>query len=261
MFKSGLTSTRGAESASAWLDSSLGETVLTEENRLLGAAVRRMHGDTLLWSGISAGTAGLSRRSMVRQRIFAGAPGTRPEELRRAASEDMSVYVAQLAEIPLRNNCIDAMVLHHTLELCPDPRGALREAARVLQPGGQMVICSFNQIGLFSVFRKFASVPRQYINPLRVKDWLDVLGFEAVAEPVHALYRSPWGMETFDAARWNPVRSVFHRLRLPFGNVFVLHVRKKSLSIRPDWKAAPQRRVALAGAAYPKLVDTHHKVP
>ncbi len=249
------------EPSNAWLETSLGQTVLTEENRLLGAAVRRMHGDTLLWAGVSAGTAGLSRRSMVRHRIFAGVPGIRREELARAAADDMSPYVAQLSEIPLRNNCVDAMVLHHTLELCLDPRAALREAARVLQPGGQLVICAFNQLGLFSCCRAFASVPECFLNPGRVRDWLDVLGFESMAAAEHALFRPPWGMEEVDSARWTGLRRIVRRLPLPLGNVFILHVRKKSLSIRPDWRAAPRRRVALAGVAYPKFVDTQHKVP
>jgi len=75
---------------SSWLGSSLGQTVLTQENLLLSRAVRRMHGDTLLWAGISAGTAGLSRRSMVRHRIFVGSAGTSDAELKRADADDMS---------------------------------------------------------------------------------------------------------------------------------------------------------------------------
>jgi len=244
-----------------WLNSSLGQTVLTEENRLLSASARRMHGDTLLWAGVSAGTAGLSRRSMVRHRIFVAPPGVGDSELQRAESDDMSPLSGLLSELPLRNNCIDALVLHHALELSSDPRAALREAARVLKPGGQMVICAFNKLGLFSLFRTLAAVPTDYINPVRLKDWLDVLGFESVVAPEHRLYRPPWGLDAFDAPRWDSLRALVGRFGLPLGNIFVVHVRKKSLSIHPDWQAAPRRRVALAGAAYPKLVDTRRKVP
>lgn len=252
-----------ATSAGAhWLDSALGQTVLTEENRLLETAVRRLHGDTLLWAGVSAGTADLSRRSMVRHRIFGGAPGTSTAELERARRSDMAVYRAQLEELPLRNNCVDALVLHHTLEQCKDPRAALREAARVLQPGGQMVICAFNSLGSFSAWRMGHHTPDRYLNPLRLGDWLDVLGFESVVAPEYALYRPPLGLTRFDAARWDRVRNLLHGLAWPLGNVLLLHVRKKSLSIRPDWQAARARHpVTLVGAAYPKLVDTRRKVP
>jgi len=244
-----------------WLDSTLGRTVLTEENRLLGPAVRRMHGDTLLWAGVSAGTASLSRRSMVRHRIFVAPRGVGDAELKRADSDDMSPLKGQLSELPLRNNCIDALVLHHTLELSRDPRAALREAARVLKPGGQMVICAFNVLGLFSCFRALAAVPSDYVNPIRLRDWLDVLGFESVVATEQRLFRPPWGVELFDAPRWDASRLLLRRIAPPVGNLFLMHVRKKSLSIHPDWQAAPRRRVALAGAAYPKLVDTRRKVP
>ena len=244
-----------------WLNSSLGQTVLTQENRLLSTAARRMHGDTLLWAGVSAGTAGLSRRSMVRHRLFVAPPGVDPAELKRADSDDMSPLTGELGELPLRNGCIDALVLHHTLELSSDPRAALREATRVLKPGGQMVICAFNKLGLFSCFRAVAAVPSDYINPIRLKDWLDVLGFESVVATEHRLYRPPLGLDQFDAPRWDSARGLIRRFALPAGNIFVVHVRKKSLSMHPDWQAEPRRRVALAGAAYPKLVDTRRKVP
>jgi|GEM_PF-916392 len=246
---------------SSWVSSSLGQTVLTEENLLLSTAVRRMHGDTLLWAGVSAGTAGLSRRSMVRQRIFVAPRGVGEGELTRADVDDMSPLSCDLGELPLRNNCIDALLLHHTLELASDPRAALREAARVLKPGGQMVICAFNKLGLFSCFRALESLPSDYVNPIQLRDWLDVLGFESVVATQHRLFRPPFGLEQFDAPRWDKPRGILRRMALPVGNLVVVHVRKKSLSIHPDWQAAPRRRVALAGAAYPKLVDTRRKVP
>lgn len=246
----------------AWLDSSLGQTVLTKENYSLRDAVRRIHGDTLLWAGVSAGTAGLSRRSMVRQRIFLAPNGVARADLKRAENDGMCALSAQLHELPLRNNCVDALVLHHTLELSEDPRGALREAARVLQPGGQMVICAFNQLALFSLFRSVCAVPGNYLSPWRLREWLDVLGFEPVVGTQHLLYRPPWALESFGGARWDRLRGALHRLAPPAGNVVVLHVRKKSLSIRPDWKVSRRPRVALsgAGAAYPKLVDSQRKV-
>ena len=122
-----------------WNQTTLGELALTEENRLLGAAVRRMHGDTLLWAGTCPTTAELSRNCMIRSRLFACA-GT------CEASDDMSVFRSTLEEIPLRNGCIDGVVLHHALEQCADPRAALREVARVLQPGGQLILCGLQPL-------------------------------------------------------------------------------------------------------------------
>jgi len=201
---------RSALGRPEWLETGLGQAVLTVENRLLGQAVRRMHGDTLLWAGVSAGTASLSRRSMVRQRIFLAPPVVDPLELKRARADDMSPIAAVLKELPLRNCCVDALVLHHTLELSCDPRASLREAARVLQPGGQIVVCAFNKAGLFSALRAFAKVPDGYLNPLRLNDWLDVLGFESMVATEHTLYRPPWGIGWFDAPGWDRPRALVH---------------------------------------------------
>lgn len=222
-----------------------------------------MHGDTLLWSGVSAATAGLSARCMVRHRIFNNslvAPGGISPAMFESSPtggrlNDMSCFSSELEEIPLRNGCIDALVLHHTLELSPDPRAALREATRVLQPGGQMVICAFNRYGAFSWCRWRSNGPRHFVSPLLLNDWLDVLGFETVVKPQFALYRPPFFAEAFEAARWDSLRKLVHRLPGPFGNIMLMHVRKRSLSIRPDWRLPSRRPVALAGTGYPKLVD------
>ena len=253
---------RWRSSANGWLNSSLGQAVLTEENRLLERAVRRMHGDTLLWSGVNPGTATLSRRCMVRHRIYANpmagsAPGHSVVADLNAHGDDMSCFSSRLEEIPLRNGCVDALVLHHTLELCQDPRAALREAARVLQPGGQLVVCTFNALGSFSWCRWQAQTPARFLLPARLKDWLDVLGFETVVAPEYAMSRPPFLLDAFESPRWEKTRAIVHRVARPLGNVVVLHVRKKNLSIRPDWQVAPRRRVALAGAGYPRLVDNN----
>lgn len=255
--------------ASNWLQTTLGQTVLTVENPLLERAVRRMHGETLLWAGVSAGTAGLSRRCMVRHRIFSNsqiAPGgVNPAAFEASPTgmrlDDMSCFSGTLEDIPLRNGCVDALVLHHTLELSRDPRAALREATRVLAPGGQMVICAFNRYGAFSLLRLLGAGPKHFLSPLLLNDWLAVLGFETVVAPQFALYRPPFFAAAFEAPGWDSLRGLLHRSPGPLGNIVVMHVRKQSVSMRPDWQAAPRRRVALLGATYPKLVDPPQRLP
>jgi len=206
---------------------------------------------------------------MVRHRIFSNsqvAPGgVTPTAFEPSPTgmrlDDMSCFSSALEDIPLRNGCVDAMVLHHTLELSRDPRAALREATRVLAPGGQMVICAFNRYSPFSVLRLLGEGPRRFISPLLLNDWLDVLGFETVVAPQFVSYRPPFFAAAFEAPGWDNLRGLLSRSPGPLGNIVLVHVRKQSVSVRPDWQAAPRRRVALLGATYPKLVDPQRRIP
>lgn len=230
-----------------WNETTLGELALTEENVLLGAAVRRMHGDTLLWAGTCPQTAELSRNCMIRSRLFAAA------EPPCAPSEELSVFRSTLEEIPLRNGCIDGVVLHHALEQCTDPRAALREVARVLQPGGQLVICAYNRFGTWSLGRWLGATPDCYLNPWRTVDWLEVLGFEAMMPTSFSLFRPPVLAPSFDAPVFDAPREWGRRFRLGIGNIFVVHMRKRSVTMRPTWNLRGMPARKLAGAGFPKL--------
>jgi SAM-dependent methyltransferase len=67
-----------------------------------------------------------------------------PAMLRRARSrlrsERVSFAVADLTRLPYANACFDAVVCGWVLEHLPDPRAGLRELARVLQPGGRLLL-------------------------------------------------------------------------------------------------------------------------
>jgi SAM-dependent methyltransferase len=69
-----------------------------------------------------------------------------PKMLDRAASRlksDRVTYaVADLARMPYANHAFDAIVCGWVLEHLPDPRPGLRELARVLEPGGQLLLLS-----------------------------------------------------------------------------------------------------------------------
>jgi len=52
----------------------------------------------------------------------------------------ISLQVGDAMRLPYRNGVFDAVVLHLILAVVPDPRAALAEAARVVKPGGRLVI-------------------------------------------------------------------------------------------------------------------------
>ena len=71
---------------------------------------------------------------------------------------ELACFSADVHELPLPNGCLDAVILHHALETAEDPRTAIREIARVLAPGGRLVVCGFNPLSLWGVRGAYARV-------------------------------------------------------------------------------------------------------
>ena len=134
------------------------------------ATYRRVHGDAMLWVGCHGDITRTVRGCMVRNRLFAS-------EIQGGGPDDLSSLCCALEALPLPNNSLDAMVLHHALEVSADARSGLREAARVLVPGGRLVICGFNPMSLWGLRRLYAQVSddaftgTHWVTAVRLLDW------------------------------------------------------------------------------------------
>jgi SAM-dependent methyltransferase len=95
--------------------------------------------------------------------------------------EDASRLIADLTFIPIRSNTIHEVLLGSVLEHVPDPLPCLREARRVLKPGGTAIIV----VPLANYFRGHYSRTRatrwEHQCLLGSEEWLEVVekaGFE-----------------------------------------------------------------------------------
>ena len=227
----------------SWVDTKFGRRLLAEECASLDKCARRLHGDALLWSGPVPDAAQCLRRCMAPSRLYLADVG-------RASPEGLSGLAASLCALPLRNASLNGLVLHHSLEAQADPRPALREVSRVLAPGGRLVVCTFNGFSawglrrLYGRFRQDVFSDLKFINPLRLFDWLTLLGLELDGRPRYLGYGAPLdvGQPSGKVAAW-----LGGALR-PVGGVLLLSAIKQAQGADLQGRAAPLRNRRLAVA-------------
>ncbi|MGH8831943.1 MAG: class I SAM-dependent methyltransferase [Polaromonas sp.] len=168
-----------------------------------------------------------------------------------AASSRRAALLTDSAALPFPENCLDLVVLPHTLELSSDPHATLREVERVLVPEGRVVIGGFNPTSLWGLSQRrghfyqrcgydklFLPKTGEFIGYWRLRDWLRLLGFEVESGRFGcyrpALTSQKWldRFDWMDAAgeRWWPI----------FGAVYFLVAVKRVRGVRllePAWKA------------------------
>jgi SAM-dependent methyltransferase len=248
----------------AWLATPAGERLLADEAPYVAETARRFHGDTLLWAGCHTPLTDTVRGCMVRNRVFA-LDGTSP------AGEGLTTFRCELDAIPLPNNALDGVFLHHALEMAEDPRTALRELSRVLAAGGRLTVVGFNPFSFWGMRIAYARFFRdslsglRLVSPARLVDWLTVLGFELCEEVRFTAYNLPVRLgatadqeeqpaHPLSPSGWAPrLRNALDRHNPPVGGVYMISAVKQALGVRRDWRLSGSREPKLAPVAYPKL--------
>lgn len=174
---------RAAASLQQWFGSSLGKAMLERELPLI-QAMRAEHASQAQVSLIASATGGpfgsQKNASQLEVRVVPGM-----QALKLECDNTESQLVCQLDEIPLPDNSVDYILLHHVLEFSKNPHSVLRETVRVLAPRGQLLIVAFNPWSAFGlrglverIFRLSVPWAQHRLSKGRLTDWLYLMSCE-----------------------------------------------------------------------------------
>jgi len=101
------------------------------------------------------------------------------DRLERASLRNCSVRQGDIYDLPLANNSFDVVILHQVLHFLDDGARAIREAARVLRPGGRLLVVDFAPHEQEFLREQFAH-RRLGFAPDTVMQWITASGLDPV---------------------------------------------------------------------------------
>lgn len=217
-----------------WLSTPLGQALLKEEKEALDDALQNQFGYFLLQMGV-ASSQFLTESSRISHRFV-----LHPQDL----PDTPPGALADFHQLPLPNDSIDLVFLHHALEFSQNPHQLLREASRVLIPRGHLIVMVFNPWSIWGLFGQIARFfskrvlwRHQYLSQSRLLDWLRLLEMEPVSV-YRGFFRPPFSqVSLIENLHW--MERWGKKLRFPRGSFYMLVASKNQIPltlIRPRWQ-------------------------
>lgn len=201
----------------------LGEALQSAQRRSLSPTLGAVFGHHLLYLGTSEHSALIDGGDIDHR--MGWSPIWQPD------LPDATV-VAEPEWLPLPDESLDLVVMHHWLELQMSPHLALREAARLTMPRGQLVIMGMNPLSLWGAQgwwgRHRGGSPRHQgprLSVRRLQDWLSFLDMR-VERVEWVFHRPPVQMPRLLSATQG-IDYALDRLRCPFAASYMIWARKR----------------------------------
>lgn len=212
-----------------WFDSPVGQQLLQTESAILEQILSGLFGYHLLQISVQEGE--LHESSPIQHKISLG-----------LAERDKSALLARPTELPLGNDSLDVVVLHHILDFIDSPQEILREISRIILPSGYLIIVGFNPFSLWGMLKPVASLRGtppwngRFIRPGRLMDGMNLLNFK-IDRAQYCMYGLPLANTRSEIPDFS--RGLSRKANLPLGAVYVIVARKQLgtlTPIRPVWK-------------------------
>jgi SAM-dependent methyltransferase len=154
--------------------------------------------------------------------------------------------IAEADALPFEADCLDVIVLMHTLEFAAEPHRVLREADRVLIPEGRLIVIGFNPWSWYGLWRLALCARGRppwcgHFHPAtQLKDWLSLLGFET-EDCSHFGFRPPLRRVGL-LARMAAMERIGRHVLPVFGGACMLVARKQVSTLtplKPGWRRGP----------------------
>jgi SAM-dependent methyltransferase len=227
-----------------WFEAGVGQQVFATEQALHDELLEDSVGYHLLQ--ISAQVKRLYDRSPIpNKRRVAELAGLTPD------------LIASPRQMPVLEDQIDVVLLHHLLEFVHRPQSLLTEAARMVMPQGVLIITGFNPLSLWGL-RGFASRGREdfpfngkFLASSKLMDWLNVLNFK-IDRVLYAEFGLPMFLPWVRPPDFG--LGLGRRYNLPFGGVFVIVARKYIGPLTPSPSGRQRRFLRFSGLSLPDRV-------
>ncbi len=222
----------------------LARALLAAESELLSEALEDVFGWELLQIGAWGGARDLLAGSRTRRQTILAAPGF-------PGGADI---IGRPSVLPISSDCVDAVLLPHTLEFAADPYAIVREVDRVLVGEGQLIVLGFRPWSLWGLRARasragFPPGMRRVLPERRLRDWLVLLGYEVVSERAY-LYCSPWssGLSAGESTGRILRRGITYPLP---GSAYLLKARKRVYTLTPVRPRFREKPAVLGGLVKP----------
>jgi len=215
-----------------WYDSPLGQQMLDQERELIDRALSEVQGNRLLQVSLD-GRRWFCEHARAKHGVLL-APQV---EL----GMESNTLVARPEDLPVQSAVIDILVMHHAFEFSADPHQVLREAARVLRPGGTLILLAFNPVSLMGMHsllrgREQAPFSARMLGSGRLADWFRLLQLSPLKT------RSRGYDYPLENPRWRRrlrwLGALLRMLPGQNGNLILLTARKDVAGmtpLRPEW--------------------------